>query len=247
MSLKLQEISLVLPISSRYLLQDISFLLDNGECLALVGPSGAGKTTLLRLLNRLEDPTSGVILLDDQPIKQLPVISLRQKVVLVPQEAKLLGMRVQEALAYPLVLQKLPIKEIEERVETWRSRLHIPQEWLERNELQLSVGQRQLVAITRGLVMQPRILLLDEPTSALDLGTAYHLLEVLTEVSQQSQTAILMVNHQLELVKQWGDRVLYLEQGRLLENIPAVQTDWNELHDRLVQAEAEKGDDDDNF
>ncbi|HBR74810.1 MAG TPA: cobalt ABC transporter, partial [Cyanobacteria bacterium UBA11159] len=106
-------------------------------------PSGAGKTSLLRLLNRLAEPTGGMVYFEDRDYRKIPVLDWRRQVVLVLQEAKLLGMTVQEALAYPLVLQKLPKNVIAQRVERIREVCHIPGEWLERLELQLSVGQRQ--------------------------------------------------------------------------------------------------------
>lgn len=233
--LNLKDISLLLPRGSLYLLQNISFTLEKGDRLGIVGPSGAGKTTLVRLLNRLDDPTSGIIELDNRPLNQIPVIQLRQRVVLVPQEPKLLGMTVEETLTYPLRLQQLSKGEIQQRMDIWTSRLSIPSEWFERNELQLSVGQRQLIAIARGLMMQPQILLLDEPTSALDIGNGDHLMEVLIEVSNTTQTAIIMVNHQLDLVRQFAKRVLYLRQGQILEETTASQVNWENLHEQLRQ------------
>jgi D-methionine transport system ATP-binding protein len=238
--LYLKEVSFVESVSSRYLLQDISFDVSWGERLAIVGPSGAGKTSLLRLLNRLLEPTNGLIKFENQRLNQIPIIQLRQQIVLAPQEPKLLGMTVQEALAYPLVLQQLPKGEIADRVENWRSRLHIPEDWLERNELQLSLGQRQLVSLARALVMQPKILLIDEPTSALDAGSANHLIEVLIDLSNSNNTSIIMVNHHLEWTKKFAQRALYLHQGNLLENKPINQFNWDELRENLVKAEAEK-------
>jgi D-methionine transport system ATP-binding protein len=242
--LELKQVSLAASMGSRYLLQDISFTVSKGDRIAIIGASGAGKTSLLRLLNRLQEPTNGSIHLDNRPINQIPAIQFRQQVVLVPQESKLLGMKVWEALAYPLVLQKLPKPEIQQRIETWRTRLHIPENWLERNELQLSVGQRQLVAIARALVMQPKILLLDEPTSALDAGSANNLIEALIELADTAQTAIVMVNHQLELAQKFAYRVLYLQQGQLLEDIRSDRVDWKELRENLLQLQAQKASDD---
>ncbi|MGF1481332.1 MAG: ATP-binding cassette domain-containing protein [Cyanophyceae cyanobacterium] len=220
------------------LLQDISLTVFTGDRLAIVGPSGAGKTTLLRLLNRLSEPTSGAISLSGQPLGNVPVVQLRRQVVLVPQEPKLLGMTGQEALRYPLRLQQLSKAEIQQRLNTWTTKLNIPQAWLERTEHQLSLGQRQLVAIARALIMQPQVLLLDEPTSALDAGSARNLMAVLSERSPQQ--TIIMANHQLELVELWANRVLYLQNGQLLKDLPANRLNWKQLEEQVIQSQAQE-------
>ena len=195
------------------ILQDISFEIFKGDRVAIVGASRAGKTFLLRLLNRLTNPTKGKIFWDSQNYGGAPVLKLRQQIVLMPQESKLLGMTVKQALDYPLTLRGLSPQTREQRISKWREKLQIPDDWLNRTEVQLSTGQRQLIAIARTLVIEPQILLLDEPTSALDTATANRVLQILTHLSQNHQTTILMVNHQLDLVEQFCDRVLHLHQG----------------------------------
>ncbi len=213
--LQLSDVGLSDPLGRHQLLQGISFSVSLGDRLAIMGPSGSGKTSLLRLINRLQDPSTGSILLESQPLTKIPIINLRQQIVLVPQEPKLLGMTVQETLAYPLILQKFPKAKIKQRIDQWRSQLSIPDDWLERNELQLSLGQRQLIGITRGLVMQPKLLLLDEPTSALDGERSSQLIKLLIELTETTQTTIIMVNHQLEVVEQFTKQVLRLNQGKM--------------------------------
>lgn len=235
--LELQQVGLTASIGLDYLLRNISFKVDRGDRIAIIGSSGAGKTTLLRLLNRLIEATEGQILYNDQPIQKIPVISLRQQIVLVPQEPKLLGMTVQESLAYPLVLQKRSQQEISDRMNTWLNRLLIPFEWLDRNELQLSLGQRQIISIARGLMMQPQILLLDEPTSALDFGIANHLIDILKELTENQVMSILMVNHQLEITKQFASKVFYLEQGKLETIMSHSEINWQEIRDKLIQTQ----------
>ncbi|MBW4617402.1 MAG: ATP-binding cassette domain-containing protein [Desmonostoc vinosum HA7617-LM4] len=223
------------------ILQDISLEICQAERLAIVGPAGAGKTSLLRLLNRLIEPTNGKIYLDNQEYRQIPAIQLRQDVTLVLQQSKLLGMTVEQTLAYPLVLRGLSKQMIQQRVNHWVEQLHIPSEWLGRTEMQLSAGERQLVAIARALIIQPKILLLDEPTSALDVGTASHLMQVLIQLSQTHQTTILMVNHQLELAQMFCTRLLHLQQGHLLADQIASEINWVNLRESLIQA-AEQND-----
>jgi D-methionine transport system ATP-binding protein len=236
--LRVDGVSFKTPIASSYLLDNISFDVHKGDRVAIVGPSGAGKTTLLRLLNRLSSPTSGSIYLENTEYRQIPAIELRRQITLILQESKLLGMSVREALAYPLKLRGVAESNIAERISGAIAQLHIPEEWLTRTELQLSTGQKQLVAIARGIILQPKILLLDEPTSALDAGKAHHLVQVLTELTN-SQTTILMVNHQLELAQQFATRVLYLQRGKLLEDAICDRMNWEELRQNLIQAEAE--------
>jgi D-methionine transport system ATP-binding protein len=238
--LQLKEVGLALSHSGQYLLQDISFTVEKSERLAIIGASGVGKTTLLRLLNRLDEPTSGVITFTEQPLTKIPVIKLRQKVVMIPQEPKLLGMKVQNALMYPLQLQQLSKTAIQQRIEIVQSQLSIPEEWLDRNELQLSLGQRQLVAIARGLVMQPQVLLLDEPTSALDAGSSHHLMETLIKLSHTNATTIIMVNHQLNLVEQFAQQVIYMEKGQIKNKTTAREINWQELRDQLRQIQTKQ-------
>jgi D-methionine transport system ATP-binding protein len=232
--LEIQQVNLAVRRGSAYLLEDITFSVKQGEKLAIVGASGAGKTTILRLLNRLQEPSTGNIYFQGKSIKEIPVISLRQQIVLLLQESKLLGMTVRDALAYPLQLKKLNPAEINQRIDHWTSLLKIPEQWFERGELELSLGQRQLVAITRALLLEPSILLLDEPTSALDTGTASRLLEVL---NNQSSMTIIMVNHQLDFLEEFAERVIYLEAGKIGSDCLAHQLDWLGLKTQLIDLE----------
>lgn len=231
---RLEHVSLAAPIGSQYLLKNISFEIFPGDRIALIGASGSGKTSLLRLLNRLQEPTEGCIYLENQEIRQISPLNLRSLVMLVPQEPKLLGMNVQAALAYPLKLRGVPDSAIRQRLSHWTEQFRIPNDWLDRNELQLSVGQRQLVAIARALVIDPRILLLDEPTSALDTGRAELVLQVLT---RHPEITIVMVTHQLELARRFCKRVLYLDQGELIRDAKVADLDWGELRETFNHRE----------
>jgi D-methionine transport system ATP-binding protein len=245
--LKLEQVSLSSKLNTKTnntlpgytILQDISFEVIEGERIGIVGVTGSGKTFLLRLLNRLSKPTSGKIYFENRDYIQIPVLQLRQQIVLVPQESKLLGMTVKDALAYPLILRGLPKQEIQQRVSMWVEQLQIPDDWLGRSELQLSAGQKQLVALARALLTQPKILLLDEPTSALDIGTAQRLLQILSQLSETQDTTVIMVNHQLDLVKDFANQILHLSQGRLIANSTIAQTDWTALKNNITQTEAE--------
>lgn len=219
------------------IIKNVSFSIQVGEFVALVGPSGAGKSSLLRLMNRLSEYTSGHIRIGGKELKQIPVVSLRQQVALVSQESRLLGMRVKETLSYPLQLRNLSQNEIDAAVELWCDRLKIPADWLTRAETQLSLGQRQRVAIARTLINQPSILLLDEPTSSQDIGYSEFLLTRLAEEAQQRNLTIVMANHQLELTSRHVNRLLHLQDGRLIADKPAAQVDWDALRQNLIAAE----------
>lgn len=236
--LYLDQLSLTLPVSSHYLLKDISFTVEKGARVAVVGTSGAGKTSLLRLLNGLISPTSGSIYLDNQEYSKIPMLQLRQQVTMVLQESKLLGMPVAEAIAYPLKLRGLRAAEIQPRCEYWIEQLNIPNTWLSRSELQLSVGQKQLVAIARAVVIQPKIILLDEPTSALDLGTAHRVVQVLKSLAE-NQVTVIMVNHQLDVAEQFCTQLLHLEQGQLIEDAPGNKVNWVKLRAHIIDTKAE--------
>jgi D-methionine transport system ATP-binding protein len=240
--LRLESVNLYRRLQHQHqypILQDISFEVSPGDRLVIVGESGAGKTSLLRLINRLSEPTGGKIYLKNQEYRQIPVIQLRQQVMLVQQESKLLGMTVGEALAYPLILRGLSKQTIQEKVSYWQEQLQIPEQWLGRTEVQLSAGQRQLIAIARALVTEPQILLLDEPTSALDTPTSNHLINILTQPTQTHSSAILMVDRQIDLAQKFSTHLLRLQQGQLVVNQPAADIDWDNLAASLTQAETQ--------
>lgn len=198
------------------LLTDISLTIHPGDRLGIEGPSGAGKSTLLRLLNRLQERSGGSIVYQDQPLESYPVQQLRRQIMLVPQEPKLLEMTVEASLLYPLQLQKISPQEAKRRVAAACDFWQIPPDWLDRNELTLSVGQRQRVTIARGMVSKPQILLLDEPTSALDPASAQRVLDCLTTLNHQDKLTVIMVNHHPQQLRQFAQRIIRLESGRLI-------------------------------
>ncbi|MCY7337172.1 MAG: ATP-binding cassette domain-containing protein [Chamaesiphon sp.] len=237
MLLQLESIDYTPPNFTRPLLIDISFSLATGESIALTGITGAGKSTLLRLLNRLSEPTSGQILLNGDNYKNISPIALRQRVMLVSQEPKLLGMKVRESLAYPLQLQSIGIEEIKQRIVTITEQFEIPTAWFDRTELQLSAGQKQIVSIARGVITQPQVLLLDEPTANLDFTTAERVLNTLNNIARSQQMGTIVVNHQLELASRFSDRLLYLQDGKLLINEVSESVDWQNIQQQIRRSE----------
>ena len=225
-------VSLRAGVGIGLLLDRVSFAIAPKTRLAIVGPSGAGKTSLLRLMNRLSEPTSGHITYRQQPLSQYPVATLRRQIGLVMQDSKLLGQSVEDALCYPACLQKLDPAKARRALQPWLEQLKIPQDWLGRQELDLSMGQRQRVAIARTLITQPDILLLDEPTSAQDMGYAQHLLTYLA--SPENISTVVMVNHQLDFLADWATHVLYLHQGKKISYQPVNQVDWLALKQDII-------------
>jgi D-methionine transport system ATP-binding protein len=240
--LQLDRISYTPTNFTQPLLADISLTLAAGEWLALTGLTGAGKSTLFRLLNRLSEPTTGEIFLDGVDVRTIPSIALRRRVMLVAQEPKLLGMKVREALAYPLQLQSLASTEITQRIGNILELLQIPNDWLDRTESQLSTGQKQLVSIARGLVTQPQILLLDEPIANLDFATADRVLTALSQFSRSLNMGTIFTCHQLELAVKFSDRVLYLQNGKLSFDRPSISVDWRSLQQQFQELEARTND-----
>jgi D-methionine transport system ATP-binding protein len=213
----------------QFVLRDLSFEVFPGDRVAVVGAAGAGKTTLFRLLNRLSEPTKGTFFWQGKPYTEIQPVYLRQQIGLVLREPKLLGMTVQESLNYPLQLQKLSQKIQHERLNEWRERLKIPANWLDRTEAQLSLAERQWVAIARAFVAQPGVLLLDEPTAALDFERSQLLLQTLSELAENSRTTVFMVNHQREIAEQFCRRILHLQAGVLVTDQPSDRALWDFL------------------
>ncbi len=238
MLLQLKSIDYTPPSFTRPLLTDISFSLAAGECIALTGITGAGKSTLLRLLNRLSEPTGGQIFLNEVDYRSILPVALRQRIMLVSQEPQLLGLKVREALAYPLQLQSLDAAEIKQRILTVTEQFEIPTDWFDRTQLQLSAGQKQLVSIARGIVTQPQVLLLDEPIASLDTITAERVLTTINTICRSHQIGTIVVNHQLELAARYSDRLLYIHDGKLLIDELSTSVDWQHLQQQTREAEA---------
>lgn len=229
--LHLDRVSVVSSLGNATLIDEISFTIDQpGIKIGIVGASGAGKTTLLRLFNRLIAPERGQILWRGKFLADYPAPLLRQQIQMVSQEPRLLGMNVEQALAYPLQLQKLPSAQIQQRVQDWCQRAGVPEDWRSRQELELSVGQRQWVSLVRGLVAQPQILLLDEPISALDTGRIDQFMTLLKTV----QCTVLMVSHQLSVVEQLCDRILWIDRGSLRLDSPTETVNWSDIREAMA-------------
>ena len=199
---------------------DVSLHIEKGEVFGIIGFSGAGKSTLVRCINLLERPTSGEVLIDGADITKLAAKELRgvrQKIGMIFQHFNLMPSRtVYENIEMPLKLTGLSAEERREKI---RSLLELV-ELADKSEAypsQLSGGQKQRVAIARALANDPKVLLCDEATSALDPKTTRSILKLLREVNSRLGITIVVITHQMDVVKFICDRAAVMEHGRVVE------------------------------
>jgi putative ABC transport system ATP-binding protein len=202
----------VAPTLSRIVLSGVSFDLAAGEVLAVVGPSGSGKSTLLRLLNRLDEPTSGTVLLDGIDYRAIPTRELRRKLGMVMQRPYLFPGTVAENIAFgPRQLgSSLCPDSINRMLE------HVGLGgFADRSAATLSGGEAQRVAITRALANSPAVLLLDEPTSALDEAARDGVENLLASLIRDRSLTCIWVTHDPRQAARHASSVLRLEAGRV--------------------------------
>ena len=201
-------------------LKDVNATIEKGEVISIIGPSGTGKSTFLRCLNRLEQPTSGTILVDgvDITAKDCPLHLIRRKMGMVFQNFNLYPhMNVVENIMYaPMKVLKLSKAETYERSMKLLRTVGLAGRELKYPD-QLSGGQKQRVAIARTLAMEPEIILFDEPTSALDPTMVAEVLAVIHRLAQEGMT-MLIVTHQMRLAKTVSSRIFYMDQGIIYED-----------------------------
>lgn len=200
------------------ILAGISFTARQGEITALIGPSGSGKSTLIRLINRLDDPSSGTISFNGVDINTIDPLLLRRKIGMVLQKPFMFEGSVLSNLQRPSRYRNtaLPRADSDDILRAVRL-ARISPEMLGRDARSLSGGEQQRVNLARALISHPNVLLLDEPTSALDRPTADHLAATLHDVCRLEQLAIIMVTHDLRLAENAADHLIYLEQGVIIE------------------------------
>lgn len=200
------------------ILRGLSLAAPAGELTAIVGPSGGGKSTLVRLLNRLEEPDGGRILLFGEEIAGLDPLTLRRRVGLAPQKTFMFEGSVLDNLQRSFLLREEPLPAADSEALLFVLALcRLDPELLSRDARSLSLGQQQRVALARTLITGPEVLLLDEPTSSLDRPTADRLAATLREICRSRRLTILMVTHDLRLAGRVADHLAYLEAGEILE------------------------------
>ncbi len=198
-------------------LKDVSFSVEKGEYVAIMGESGSGKTTLLNILAALDKPTGGSVLLDGRDIttvKESEIASFRRdRLGFVFQDFNLLDtFSVRDNIYLPLVLAGSKLKEMEDRIRPIAKRLGIS-ELLDKYPYELSGGQKQRTAVARALITNPRLILADEPTGALDSKATDELLRLFSNINADGQT-VLMVTHSVKAASHAG-RVLFIKDGEV--------------------------------
>ena len=199
------------------ILEDISFSALQGEITGIIGPSGGGKSTLIRLVNRLEDPSRGHILLDGEDIALIDPLIVRRKVAMVLQKPFMFEGTVLCNLQKPFLYRNEP-PPLAGSIEVIRSLelARLTKELLDRDARTLSGGEQQRVNLARALICNPQVLLLDEPTSALDRPTTDRLATTLHDVCRSEQLAVILVTHDLRLAEHTADHLIYLGVCRAL-------------------------------
>ena len=193
-----------------------------GEIFGLIGHSGAGKSTLLRLINRLEEPSGGRIIVDGVDVTALDAQGLRrfrQRVGMIFQHFNLLASKtVANNVAMPLKLAgELSKEQISQRVTELLARVGLS-EHANKYPAQLSGGQKQRVGIARALATEPKILLCDEATSALDPQTTGHVLQLLAEINRELGLTIVLITHEMDVIRRVCDRVGVMDAGVIVES-----------------------------
>ncbi|MBR3645671.1 MAG: amino acid ABC transporter ATP-binding protein [Lachnospiraceae bacterium] len=234
-------------------LKDISFELEKGKALAIIGSSGSGKTTLLRCLNFLETPNSGLILVDDEVLwdtstkkhndkelrrKRLHFGMVFQNFNLFPQYTALENVTLAEKLMakennYYYQNKKEVLSKIDEHGKELLGKMGL-EDRIDHYPHQLSGGQKQRVAIARALALDPDILCFDEPTSALDPELTVEVLKVIRSLAEQNTTMII-VTHEMQFARDVADQIIFMDGGVIVEQGDAKQVIDNPKEERTKQ------------
>lgn len=203
---------IALTKNGKRILDDVSFSITAGKITTLLGPSGSGKTSVLRLLNRLDDPTEGRILLGNEDIKELDVRDLRTRLGMVFQIPVMFEGTVRKNLEIAKGFcndrQCLDIEGLMPLVD-------LPVKYLERVAGDLSVGEQQRVQLARTLIGQPEVLLLDEPTSGLDVATSERIIKLIKKINRETGTTVVFVTHVLDQAMELADHVALIVEGKI--------------------------------
>lgn len=236
------------PTGQLQALKPLSLDIRPGEIFGIIGQSGAGKSTLLRMINGLEKPSQGQVQVEGQDVAALPgpqLRALRRRVGMIFQHFNLLSSQtVADNVAFPLRLAGADRATVQRRVAELLERVGL-RDFADRYPAQLSGGQKQRVGIARALATQPTLLLCDEATSALDPHTTQSILRLLAELNRELGLTIVLITHEMEVVRRICHRVAVLDAGELVESGPVEQVFLHPQHATTQQfvADAEHLDD----
>ena len=219
-------------------LTDVSFTVDEGEYVAIMGESGSGKTTLLNILAALDRPTSGMVLLDGKDISGIRENQLaafrRDQLGFVFQDFNLLDtFSLKDNILLPLVLQGMNWREMEANLLPIANQLRIAN-LLEKYPYEVSGGQKQRAAVCRALITHPRLILADEPTGALDSRATDALLDVFQQINLTGQT-LLMVTHSLKAASRAG-RILFIRDGQVYHQLYRGEMTNEQFYEKISDA-----------
>jgi D-methionine transport system ATP-binding protein len=207
-------------------LSEVSLTVPEGKIFGVIGASGAGKSTLIRCVNLLERPTTGAVIVNGEDLMSLSSSALakeRRHIGMIFQHFNLLSLRnVYDNVAFPLELEGRSKQEIKERVLELLSLVGLEEKALDYPD-NLSGGQKQRVAIARALATSPKVLLCDEATSALDPATTKSILLLLKDINKRLNITILLITHEMRVVKTICDEVAVINSGKLIEKGPVEE------------------------
>lgn len=218
-TIRFEQVSLRFSGASCPAVDGCTCAIASGDLVVILGPSGCGKTTLLKMVNRLYEPTSGQIYLNQINIRKLPVTKLRQQIGYVIQQSGLFPhMTVAQNVAIVPRLLGWSRPKIQMRVEELLTLVKLPPgEYRDRYPAQLSGGQQQRVGLARALAGDPQVLLMDEPFGAVDAITRRTLQDEILQLQRQLHKTILFVSHDVDEALRLGDRILIMRQGQIVQ------------------------------
>ena len=217
-----------------HVLRDINLKVMRGERIVIAGPSGSGKSTMIRCINRLEEHQKGRIIVDGTELTNdlKKIDEVRREVGMVFQHFNLFPHLtiLENCTLAPIWVRKMPKKQAEEVAMHFLKRVKIPEQ-ANKYPGQLSGGQQQRVAIARALCMRPKIMLFDEPTSALDPEMVKEVLDTMVQLAHDGMT-MLCVTHEMGFARQVANRVIFMDQGQIVEQNEPGQFFDNPQHER---------------
>ena len=221
-----EHVSMEYKKGGRLALEDINFQAKPGEFVFLLGHSGAGKSTLLKLILREILPTEGKVFVNGNDIaalKKRKIPYIRRQMGIIFQDFRLIpSMTVYENVAFAMHVTNIAKKEIDERVPYMLELVHLEDKANSYPDY-LSGGEQQRVAVARALVHAPKLVIADEPTGNIDPELSLEMMELLERVSREGNITVLVVTHEHELVHRFHQRVVTLNHGRIVSDVPAVQ------------------------